>query len=108
MVLLGLGQGAEIDVVAYMIARYFGLKAYASIYGLSVFVISLMVAVGGTLIGQSYDRFSHYNVALAVAAGCFVISALSYLGMGRYPVRLEDIVSNVAPTSLKLEGRSLS
>lgn len=99
VVLLGLGQGAEIDVVAYMIARYFGLKAYASIYGLSVLVISLMVAIGGTLIGLSFDRFGHYNVALAVASGCFVISALSYLGMGRYPAPLQSAAFDVGPSS---------
>ncbi|MNH27603.1 hypothetical protein D3C79_877220 [compost metagenome] len=85
LVLLGLGQGAEIDVVAFMIARYFGMRSYASIYGISVFCIAVMIAVQGSLIGLSYDYFGNYNVALMVAAGCFVLAALSYLGMGRYP-----------------------
>ena len=88
LVLLGLGQGAEIDVVAFMIARYFGMRSYASIYGISVFCIAVMVAVQGSLIGLSYDYFGNYNVALIVAAGCFVLAALSYLGMGRYPTQL--------------------
>lgn len=91
LVLLGLGQGAEIDVVAFMIARYFGLRSYASIYGLSVFFIATMVAVGGSLIGLSYDYFGNYDIALIVAASCFVISALSYLAMGRYPRLGESI-----------------
>lgn len=85
IVLLGLGQGAEIDVVAFMIARYFGLRCYASIYGLSVFCIAAMVALGGSLVGLSYDYFGDYDVALIVAACCFVVSAFSYLAMGRYP-----------------------
>jgi predicted MFS family arabinose efflux permease len=85
LVLLGLGQGAEIDVVAFMIARYFGMRSYASIYGLSVLCIAVMIAIQGSLIGLSYDYFGHYNVALVVAAACFVLSAFSYLGMGRYP-----------------------
>ncbi|MFJ4452800.1 MFS transporter [Pseudomonas sp. NPDC089392] len=85
LILLGLGQGAEIDVVAFMIARYFGMRSYASIYGISVFCIAVMIAIQGSLIGLSYDYFGNYNVALMVAAGCFVLAALSYLGMGRYP-----------------------
>lgn len=93
LILLGLGQGAEIDVVAFMIARYFGLRSYASIYGLSVFFIAAMVALGGSLIGLSYDFFGDYNVALSVAAGCFVLSAFSYLAMGRYPRRDETSAS---------------
>lgn len=99
LVLLGLGQGAEIDVVAFMIARYFGLRSYASIYGLSVFFIASMVALGGSLIGLSYDYFGDYNIALLVAASCFVISAFSYLAMGRYPrVELAPAADDTAST----------
>ncbi|MCY1449849.1 hypothetical protein D9M71_666170 [compost metagenome] len=103
LVLLGLGQGAEIDVVAFMIARYFGLRSYASIYGLSVFFIASMVALGGSLIGLSYDYFGDYDVALLVAACCFVISAFSYLAMGRYPrfglvpVPADTVAINTSP-----------
>lgn len=96
LILLGLGQGAEIDVVAFMIARYFGLRSYASIYGLSVFFIAAMVALGGSLIGLSYDYFGDYDMALLVAASCFVISAFSYLAMGRYP--------QLADTAVQAEG----
>lgn len=98
LILLGLGQGAEIDVVAFMIARYFGMRSYASIYGLSVFFIAVMVALGGSLIGLSYDYFGSYSIALLVAASSFVISAFSYLAMGRYPrpaaVNADAMVSN--------------
>lgn len=85
LVLLGLGQGAEIDLLAFMVARYFGLQSYASIYGLSVLFIAALVALAGSMIGQAYDRFGNYDVALAVAAVCFLCSAVSYLAMGRYP-----------------------
>ena len=37
-----LGLGAEIDVVAFMVARYFGVPSFASIYGLAVFAIALL------------------------------------------------------------------
>ena len=104
LILLGLGQGAEIDVVAFMIARYFGLRSYASIYGLSVFFIAAMIALGGALIGLSYDYFGDYNVALSVAAGCFVLSAFSYLAMGRYPQR-EESSAPLSVGAVKLSPR---
>lgn len=101
LVLLGLGQGAEIDLLAFMVARYFGLRSYAAIYGLSVLFIAALVALAGSLIGQAYDRFGNYDVALLVAAVCFLCSALSYLSMGRYP----DLAA--APGLERLGGREL-
>lgn len=83
--MIGLGQGAEIDIVAFMIARYFGLRSYATIYGLSTLCIALSVAVGASLIGMAYDRFGNYDFALMVASGSFALAAVCYLGMGRYP-----------------------
>lgn len=85
MLLLGLGQGAEIDIVAFMIARYFGLRSYASIYGLSVLAIAISVALGAAAIGKSYDLFGSYDAALMAASGSFLLAAICYLMMGRYP-----------------------
>lgn len=85
VLMIGLGQGAEIDIVAYMIARYFGLRSYASIYGLSVLAIALSVAVAASAIGQAYDYFGSYNVPLICASISFTLAAISYLLMGRYP-----------------------
>ena len=85
VLMIGLGQGAEIDIVAYMIARYFGLRSYATIYGLSVLAIALSVAVAASAIGQAYDYFGSYNVPLICASVSFALAAFSYLLMGRYP-----------------------
>ena len=85
VMLVGVGQGAEIDIVAYMAARYFGMRSYASIYGLSVLAIALAVAGAASTIGLLYDRFGNYNVALVAASVSFSLAAVCYLGMGRYP-----------------------
>lgn len=85
VLLVGLGQGAEIDIVAYMIGRYFGLRSYASIYGLTVLSIALGVAISATLIGKAYDAFGNYDAALIAASGSFALAAFFYLAMGRYP-----------------------
>jgi len=85
VLMIGLGQGAEIDIVAFMIARYFGLRSYATIYSLSTLGIALGVALGASLIGRAYDYFGHYDVAIGVAALSFATAACFYLAMGRYP-----------------------
>jgi MFS family permease len=90
IVLIGLGQGAEIDIVAFMIARYFGLRSYATIYGLTTLGIALGVAVGASLIGKAYDMFGNYDGALIAASASFALAALCYLAMGRYPEQQPD------------------
>ena len=87
VLMIGLGQGAEIDIVAFMIARYFGLRSYATIYSLSTLGIALGVALGASLIGRAYDHFGNYDVALVAASGSFFVAALFYLAMGRYPAQ---------------------
>ncbi|MEO5598539.1 MAG: MFS transporter [Novosphingobium sp.] len=86
IVLIGIGQGAEIDVVAFIIARWFGMERYSTIYGLSVFAIAMLVALGGSLVGIIYDRTGSYNAVLIGAAVCFGLSALAYLAMGKAPI----------------------
>lgn len=85
IVLIGLAQGAEIDVVAYMIARYFGMSAYASIYGVTVLVMIWATAAASVLFGAAFDHFGSYNWAIAGAAAAFAAGAFSYLLVGKYP-----------------------
>ncbi|MBH1997661.1 MAG: MFS transporter [Sphingomonadaceae bacterium] len=90
VLMIGLGQGAEIDIVAFMIARYFGLRSYATIYSLSTMCIALGVALGASLIGRAYDHFGNYDVAIMAASASFAVAALCYLAMGRYPTAEES------------------
>ena len=85
VIMIGLAQGAEIDVVAYMTARYFGMTSYAAIYGLSVLFIGLATAGGGILFALSHDWFGSYNPGLIGAGVVFLTGAVAYLSMGRYP-----------------------
>ncbi|MEA1652874.1 MFS transporter [Nitrospirillum sp. BR 11164] len=85
VVLIGLAQGAEIDLIGYMIARYFGMQAFSAIYGLTVLATGVCSAAGAMLIGQLYDRLGGYNPALGAAAACFLVASFTYLLLGRYP-----------------------
>ncbi|PJG46134.1 hypothetical protein CAF53_18155 [Sphingobium sp. LB126] len=85
ILLIGLGLGAEIDVVAYMVARYFGIRSFSTIYGMTVFFIAFSSAVGASMLGVAFDRYGNYDAALLVIAASFMAAGGVYLMMGRYP-----------------------
>lgn len=86
VLLIGLGLGAEIDVVAYMVARYFGLSSFSTIYGMTVFFIAVSGAIGASLLGFVYDRFGSYDGALMGIAASFCAAGCLYLLLGPYPI----------------------
>ena len=85
ILLIGFGLGAEIDVVAYMVARYFGIRSFSTIYGMTVFFIAFSSAVGASMLGIAFDWYGNYDVALLVIAASFMAAGCVYLMMGRYP-----------------------
>ena len=85
ILLIGLGLGAEIDIVAYMVARYFGVRSFSTLYGLAVFFIALAAALGASMLGIAFDAHGNYDAALFVIAACFVAAGCCYLLLGRYP-----------------------
>jgi MFS family permease len=83
--LIGIAVGAEIDIIAYLASRYFGITQFGAIYGLITLFIGTFIAIGGVAFGRAYDVFGGYREALGVAAICYLISATAYLFLGRYP-----------------------
>jgi predicted MFS family arabinose efflux permease len=71
---LGFGLGAEVDALAYIASRAFGLRYFGRILGFLMVAFTLGLAFGPTLFGKVYDQFQTYQLALWIAAG---ISALS-------------------------------
>jgi len=62
--LLGAVQGAEIDMLGFVIARRFGRLAYARVYGMS-FAITLIGAIIGPLaMATIFDRTGSYRLGL--------------------------------------------
>ena len=53
--LMGYGLGSEADVVPYLIARYFGRKHFAALYGLTWTAYAVGGATGPIVVGHFYD-----------------------------------------------------
>ena len=74
--LLGLSMGAEIDLLAYLAGRYFGLRSFAVIYGLLFSAFLTGTALGPWAYGAAYDAHGSYASMLLIGAGCCAAAAL--------------------------------
>jgi MFS family permease len=84
-IMIGLATGAEMDLVAYLTARYFGLAHYGKIYGVQYSLFALVSGISPFLFGKVYDRFGNYEPMLYAAAAGFIVGGGLLLTMGRYP-----------------------
>ena len=80
--LFGLTLGAEIDVIAYLTSRRFGLKSYGSIFGAMMAGLSVGIAVGPLAAGAFYDSFGTYAQFLWLTMAAMVVSGLAVLTVG--------------------------
>ena len=85
VVCLGLAQGAELDLVAYMVARYFGLHSYATIYGITSLSTSVCITILNNVIALLYAGFGNYQFGIITCAASLTLAAAFFLAMGRYP-----------------------
>jgi MFS family permease len=84
--LVGLGMGAEVDLVAYLTSRYFGLRAFGEIYAYAFASYALAGALGPWLMGLGFDRSGSYSRVLAgfLLATLLGVAAMFKLGPYRY------------------------
>ncbi|MBX9604770.1 MAG: MFS transporter [Gammaproteobacteria bacterium] len=82
--LIGFALGAEVDLLAYLTSRYFGLRHFGVIYATIYAVFWIGSACGPTLAGRLFDRYGNYDLALALVAGLFLFGAAACLALPRY------------------------
>ncbi len=84
-VCIGCAAGAELDLMAFLTARYFGLRHFGKLYAIYFAALSVTSGIAPSLFASVYDLSGSYDVAFLVAAALFATGALSILWMGRYP-----------------------
>jgi MFS family permease len=82
--LFGVGEGAQLDVIPYMVSRYFGLTAFAEIYGYLFAVFTLGGVVGPMLMGKAFDALSSYGLVLAAFAVATLAASALMTRLGPY------------------------
>jgi MFS family permease len=91
-VLVGLGMGAEVDLIAYLQSRYFGLRAFGQIYGYLFAAFAVGSGVGPFVMGAAYDVTGSYRAALMAFLGVLAFAAWLLLRLPRhypYPVQID-------------------
>jgi sugar phosphate permease len=83
--LIGMQQGAEVDLFAYFISRSFGLKHYGALFGVIAMAGALSTAVALVLFGEMHDATGSYDIALVIGAALFCLGAVAFGVMGRNP-----------------------
>lgn len=84
--LLGVGAGAESDLMAMLVSRYFGLRSFGTVYGATCSAFMAGSALGPFLLGLGYDLSGSYANALVWCTGGMVLTSVLLVSLPRFPV----------------------
>jgi MFS family permease len=85
VMLLGIGAGAEFDIAAFLVSRYFGMHDYGRLFGVHLGLITLASTIAPWLFGHLYRSTGAYDAMLMVCGTIFLAGGLTLLALGRYP-----------------------
>ena len=83
--LIGIAAGAELDLMSFLAARYFGLKHYAKIYAVLYATLATCSGTAPMLFAGIYDITASYDVGFVISAILFAAGGLLVATMGAYP-----------------------
>jgi MFS family permease len=82
---IGLSAGAEIDACAYLAARHFGMRSFASLFGVINGLLALANGVGPVISNHVYDLTRSYDPVLWAMIPICLVAAILLLMLGDYP-----------------------
>lgn len=82
---LGFAVGAELDLLGFLVARYFGMGQFGRVYGWQYAVFVASSGIGPLWVGATRDATGSYNLALAISAAGLVAACAMFLLLPRYP-----------------------
>ncbi|HEX2520533.1 MAG TPA: MFS transporter [Terriglobia bacterium] len=91
--LIGFGMGGEADVIPYLLSRYFGLRSFSTLYGLTWSAYAIAAAIGPVLMGQAFDAAGSYEAFLVQLSIVTLISGGLMLLMPTYRLRTENVAA---------------
>ena len=83
--LIGLGVGAEADLTPYLLTRYFGLRAFSTLYGFTWTAYAIAGAIGPVWMGKAFDATGSYASLLVLLSATTLGAAGLLLLLPRYP-----------------------
>lgn len=83
--LIGIGAGGEAAITPYLLTRYFGLRAFSTLYGVTWTFYAAAGAAGPIILGRAFDSTGSYTSFLLVLGVATSLASLLYLALPRYP-----------------------
>ncbi|MGE3689898.1 MAG: MFS transporter [Novosphingobium sp.] len=83
--LIGAAAGAELDLLAFFTARYFGIRNYGRIYGFLYTGVAFGAGLGPVSFAYLSDLTGSYAASFQAALALFALGGISILFLGRYP-----------------------
>ncbi|MCO4019661.1 MFS transporter [Pseudomonas aeruginosa] len=84
-ILVGFGAGAEFDIAAFLIARYFGVREYGRLFGVHQGLNTVASALAPLLFAFLLSRTGSYSAMLTYTLACSLVGPLLLLTLGRVP-----------------------
>jgi MFS family permease len=82
--LCGVAFGIEVDLLAFLASRYFGMRRFGSLVGVLQGAVMLCIAAGPIVVGFAYERLGSYEAVLPLLSGALVVCAIGILLLGPY------------------------
>jgi len=83
-ILLGLGIGAEIDLMSFVISRYFGIRFFGALHGFMFAPVLLGNAVGASILGWCFQLMHSYMLGFVLFEILLAIACILIMTLGRY------------------------
>lgn len=82
--LIGIGAGGEAAITPYLLTRYFGLRAFSTLYGLTWTFYAIAAAIGPVILGRTFDATGSYTSLLTILAAALGVAAAMNLLLPTY------------------------
>lgn len=83
--LIGIGAGAESDLLGLLVRRYFGLRAFGKIYGWVFAAFMIGSAIGPFVLAFGFDQSGSYNIVLVISTGALIVAGALLLMLSAFP-----------------------
>jgi len=82
--MVGLAFGGEVEVMGYLVSRYFGLRSLGITFGACFASFVLAGAAGAYIMGAGYDRTRSYTAPLLAFFFLMSLAAFLFTRLGPY------------------------
>lgn len=82
--MVGLAFGSEVEVIAFLVTRYFGLRSFGVAYGFGFSSFALAGALGTYIMGAGFDRSHSYTAPLLLMLFAMLLATILFTRLGPY------------------------